>query len=203
MGRWGKAMTKFSFISVISIFVFWSSIAGAIPILNTVDTLADGSSYGKYTNSGSLWFIESGNNSGNPAFIESLESRVEEYMGLDTAASEDFELYSTNVSWTFEDYGRTGTWGTTSADLISLYIVKAGSAFATYIVNPSANTGSWSTYDLWNWGANSGADLAISHFTGYNSSDIPAPVPEPATIMLLGTGILALVAVGKKKTLKK
>jgi hypothetical protein len=197
-------MKKILIIAFASILLMTTN-SFAIPILNDtgsgfIDTFDDGSSYGTYTNSGSLWFIQSGNNPGNPAFIESLEIRVEDRFGFN---ADDFDLFSTGVSTVRYDQGLTGTWAATSSDLISLYIVKAGTAYATYIVNPAAGTGSWSTYDLWRWGANSGADLEISHFTGFSSTDIPTPVPEPATLILLTTGLASVAVVSRRKKLHK
>jgi len=39
--------------------------------------------------------------------------------------------------------------------------------------------------------------------TSFNAGVAPAPVPEPATILLLGTGLLGIVAFGRKKFNKK
>jgi hypothetical protein len=193
-------MRKISVLSVISIIVAWTTMAWTLPILNDdgtgpLDTFANGTSYGTYTNSGNLLFIESGNNLGNPANRAWVESLVENSLSL----SSDFELHATNVSLTPFDSGLTGTWATdNSADVLSFYAVKAGNAFAIYQVTPADSMGSWSTFDLWLSGlANNGADLAISHYTGYNPS--AAPVPEPATIILLGTGLVGLFGLGRKK----
>jgi hypothetical protein len=172
----------------------------AIPILNDngsgpIDTFADGSSYGTYRNSGSLLFIEPGNNSGSPDNLAWVESLVEGSLGL----TSDFQLIATGVTWTSYNSGLTGTWATDNMEeAISFYAVKAGKAFAMYLVDPAESTGSWSTFELWASGlANKGADLEISHFTGYNPT--AAPVPEPASLFLLGTGLLGLAGATRKK----
>lgn len=40
---------------------------------------------------------------------------------------------------------------------------------------------------------------AISHYISFNSSTPPAPVPEPSTLFLLGTALVGLVGVSRKK----
>lgn len=76
---------------------------------------------------------------------------------------------------------------------IQLYVVKSANAFALYEVNPSADSGTWSTNDIWlrNLGGEGG--IGISHLTGYN------PAPEPATILLLGTSMIGLAGIGRKR----
>ena len=177
--------------------------ASAIPILNdgsvaTLQTDGNGDSYGTYINSGSLLFTESGNNEGNN--LEDVEMLVEDSLGYN---ANDFDLTVTSVSYEPYDDGNTGTWSADPEDaLISFYVVKAGKGYAMYQVDPAESIGSWSTYDLWETGLyNKGDDLEISHYTGYNSTT--APVPEPATILLLGSGLLGLVGYNRKRFSKK
>ena len=193
-------MKKITLLSVFLILIAWAPLAWSLPVLNSdgsgpIDGYEDGSSYGTYTNSGELLFIEEGNNEGSPSNRAWVESLVEASLGL----SPDFELVVADVEYYLFDDGLTGTWYTVNpADQISLYAVKAGKAFAMYSVLPGDSSGSWSTFDLWMSGlANSGDALEISHFTGYNAST--SPVPEPATMILLGTGLVGLAGFGRKK----
>lgn len=190
------------------LFVFFAGAGWALPISNTItpgsyyDTFGDGSSYGTYTNSGDLLFVAAGNNEGS-FFADLLEK-----MRNDQNFGTNFELVVTSsVGITEfdieEESGRTGTWNVIPpVKTISFYAVKAGNAYAMYNVNPSDNSGSWSTYDIWTSGLNgTGGDggLEISHFTGYNPS---TPVPEPASMLLMGFGLLGFAALGRGKFLK-
>ena len=87
-------------------------------------------------------------------------------------------------------------WGTTTfIPAVSLYAVKAGSAFALYQIATPTSIINWNTWELWIRGINgNGATLEISHLTGYN----PSPVPEPATMALFGLGLLGIAGLGRK-----
>jgi hypothetical protein len=193
------------------LIVGWATASWALPVLNLdsngnpIDTLADGTSFGMYTNSGNLVGVHDGNNLGNLTTMEAVESWVESELGYDTS----FELTITGNITSTGAGTNTGTWEVVPPiEAISFYAVKAGNFFAMYLVDPADSSGSWSTYDIWKYaqdhnlrggGGNDG--LSISHFTGYNPST--APVPEPATMLLLGTGLIGLAGASRKKFFKK
>lgn len=203
-----KQLAKFF---VVGMVVFgWTAMSWAVPMLNDdgsgnlIDTLANGSSYGMYINSGSIiGTVQQGNNDGETYNSGDLEAWLETELGYDTS----FELSVTDsVNYTDFD-GNTGTWEVIPpVEAISFYAVKAGNYFAMYLVNPAEATGSWSTYDIWQMGQDLGLSgtggnggLEISHFTGYNPA---APVPEPATVLLLGSGLVGLAAFGRRREKK-
>ena len=207
-------MNFVKYILAIALVVGLTGISGAVPILNDrgsgpEDTFAGLYSYGWYTNSGSLLGVISGNNNNNN--IEALEGWIEEKTG------DSLELTKTTVSITnynasgeiITGASNTGTWEVTPAgNTISFYAVKAGNHYAVYEEDPAQGDGSWSTYDLWKYGQDhdinglgGNGGLEVSHFTGYDPGT--TPVPEPSTMLLLGTGILGLVTFGRKRLNKK
>jgi hypothetical protein len=102
-----------------------------------------------------------------------------------------------DLAVTYSSDGLTGTWSTTGsnpATAVSFYSIKGAKEFALYYVDPSQPEGSWTTRHLLTPQGNNIPE--ISHFTADLS---PAPVPEPATIILLGTGLLGLAGMGRRK----
>lgn len=200
---------KHFILSLACILLVTSAVTvSAIPIENWngsdfIDTYDDGSSYGYFTNSGYFLFIEPGNNEGS--FSPNVEAAIEAHYGWNPS---EFALSETTMLFTnynadgeiVSGASRSGTWEVVSpGHAINFYAVKAGDAYALYGVIPAEGTGSWSTYDLWSAGYGGTGGLEISHFSGYNP-DI-APVPEPASILLLmmGIGGLGLNRIRRKK----
>ncbi|MEA2084378.1 MAG: PEP-CTERM sorting domain-containing protein [Thermodesulfobacteriota bacterium] len=89
---------------------------------------------------------------------------------------------------TFSDYKESepiaGAWSL--PDAITYLSVKAGNGFALYY-DPGAS-GDWNTYNLGRKG--------LSHLSFWITDT--NPVPEPATMFLFGTGLVGLVAIGRK-----
>lgn len=156
-----------------------------------------------YDNSGTLLGIFSGNDN----VLSDVYSNIinsPSYTGP-TFTLTDFEFYAKvdepavtttegtgTLSVTYTDGRQSGTW--TSGDPLNFYSLKASNKYALYWENPSSSTGTWSTIDLLNTGHN-GETLTLSHISGYTAS----PVPEPTTMLLLGSGLIGLAGVGRKK----
>jgi len=95
----------------------------------------------------------------------------------------------------------SGEWFTDEA--VEFYSVKAGTEFAFYWVEGGATSGTWSTEHLLNKGGNI---PAISHLSTWNpvtatdsgTAGDPNPTPEPATLVLLGIGLMGVATVGRK-----
>lgn len=79
-----------------------------------------------------------------------------------------------------------GTW--TSAVPIEFYAVKGGNFVAMYWLEGGADSGLWSTEHLVNGGGN---QPDLSHLSVFNPLR-PVPTPEPATLLLVGGGLLGL-----------
>lgn len=156
-----------------------------------------------YDNSGTLLGIFSGNdNVLSDVYSNIISSSA--YTGP-TFSLADFEFYAKvdapavtttegtgTLSVTYADGGQSGTWA--SGGPLNFYSLKASNKYALYWENPSSLAGTWSTIDLLNAGHN-GKTLELSHISGYTAS----PVPEPATMLLLGGGLVGLAGFGRKK----
>jgi hypothetical protein len=171
--------------------------AWALPIYNDNLTVPyqyndKGELYGDYVNSGDFLFVEPGNNLGNN--LETVELQIETYLGMPTS----FELIvSSHVNWLSNDGGHTGLWETIPpVNAIAFYILKAGNAYAVYQAEPPEGTGSWSTYDLSQFGEGGLGGVQISHYTGYYPD---TPVPEPAMMLLVGTGLVGFGVFSRRK----
>lgn len=84
----------------------------------------------------------------------------------------------------------SGTWSSDIA--IDFVVAKAGNTFLLqdYLnIGGSATSGLWSTF----WPENTGNQLAISHLTFYTKQGGNGAVPEPSTMLLLGSGLVGLI----------
>ena len=127
---------------------------------------------------------------------DALSALINYYVGFDYEFTElkvDIEVGDTTSGPLHVDISNLnyGTWNfTVEGYELGFYAVKGGNDFALYFVDPAVSSGFWNTSHLVNGGSN---PPEISHFSA------AAPVPEPATMLLLGTGLIGLAGVSRKK----
>lgn len=159
---------------------------------------------------------------GTPTYLGTIyekndkEQSLEAFLGLDISYYDKIDNIS-GSGFFFGDEGKSETFLTDkySGNLvlydgigsIDFLTVKASVGYNVYQLDNLDNNFSWSTEGIINRGGN---QPAVSHltlwttFTPDNTGPNPIPsVPEPSSLILLGSGILIFLGIERKKLIKK
>jgi hypothetical protein len=130
------------------------------------------------------------------------ELKVEEAIFGATGMLVDLTLYGKSdsdpalFSFTPTDpsTAQSGTWQVLDGTQIAYITIKAANSFALYQVN--ASSGTFTTAGILN---NGGQQPNVSHISFWIPDVTPSPVPEPATMALMGVGLMAAALYGKTR----
>lgn len=185
---------KCMFFSVVYALFILSSVANALPILvgDTDDLIGGSQSQPHQDNLDNVnWLVNEYNANTDPDLPYPLV-----LLGKWEVDESDWE--GANPGFTGDFLGNSGDWAAPSGWTSPIYYsIKAGNqnsnppgGFELYYADGDLSA-SWSTVGL--------GEHNLSHISFWTAESAPTPAPEPATMLLFGTGLFALAVARLKR----
>ncbi len=176
----GELMRKLlaGLVTVMMMLVMNAVVAPAAPIIWI------GNGHGYELVSGNDWYIAEASAISNGGHLVTINDAAEQVW-----LSQNFS--QPNLWIGFNDIAQEGNWVWTSGEAAS---------YTNWMVGEPNNANSGEDVAVMNWGGNQWNDLPVSGWTSQGIAEYAsAPTPEPATMLLLGTGLAALAGARKLK----